>query len=146
MPAIGRGNAVAPTVKRAANQHKQEIGMRIMVVDDSTAMRMIVLRTLRKAGFRDHTFSEAADGAAALEAIKGDPPDLILSDWNMPKLSGIDLLKQLRADGSDVKFGFVTSEFTQEMRDMSRDAGALFLIAKPFNEDTFREVLEPFID
>jgi two-component system chemotaxis response regulator CheY len=120
--------------------------MRIMVVDDSTAMRMIVLRTLRKAGFRNHTFMEAADGADALEAIKNDPPDLVLSDWNMPKLSGIDLLKQLRAEGSEVKFGFVTSEFTQEMRDMSRDAGALFLIGKPFSEDTFREVLEPFID
>lgn len=120
--------------------------MQIMVVDDSRAMRMIVLRTLRQAGFRDHTFTEAADGAAALEAIKADPPDLVLSDWNMPKLSGIDLLKELKTAGCDVKFGFVTSESTPEMREMSRQAGALFLIAKPFNEDTFREVLEPFIE
>ena len=119
--------------------------MRIMVVDDSTAMRMIVVRTLRKAGFRDHTFTEAADGAEALDAIRADPPDLVLSDWNMPEMTGIDLLKQLRADGSQIRFGFVTSEFTQEMRDRSREAGALFLIGKPFTEDSFRDTLEPFI-
>jgi two-component system chemotaxis response regulator CheY len=123
-----------------------EIVVRIMVVDDSRAMRMIVIRTLRHAGFRDDTFTEAADGADALETIKADPPDLVLSDWNMPKLSGIDLLKGLRTAGCDVKFGFVTSECTPEMREISVQAGALFLIAKPFNEDTFREVLEPFIE
>ena len=119
--------------------------MRIMVVDDSSAMRMIVIRTLRKAGFRDHTFSEAGDGAQALQAIRDNPPDLVLSDWNMPAMTGIELLTQLRAEGSDVRFGFVTSEFTEEMRARSREAGALFLIGKPFSEDSFRDVLGPFI-
>ncbi len=119
--------------------------MKIMVIDDSTAMRMIVLRTLRKAGFRDHTFVEAANGAVALAAIQADPPDLILSDWNMPGMSGIDLLKTLRSSGSEVPFGFVTSEFTDQMRAQARAAGALFLIAKPFTEETFEEVLTPFI-
>lgn len=119
--------------------------MRIMVVDDSSAMRMIVMRTLRKAGFRDHTFTEAGDGAQALQAIRDDPPDLVLSDWNMPQMTGIELLQQLRSDGSEIGFGFVTSEFTQEMRDRAREAGALFLIAKPFTEDSFRDTLEPFI-
>ena len=123
-----------------------ETAMRIMVVDDSRAMRSIVIRTLRHAGFRDDTFLEAADGAEALEAITADPPDLVLSDWNMPKLSGIDLLKGLKTAGCDVNFGFVTSECTPAMREMSVEAGALFMIAKPFNEDTFREVLEPFIE
>lgn len=119
--------------------------MRILVVDDSSAMRMIVMRTLRKAGFRDHEFSEAGDGAAALEAIHSDPPDLVLSDWNMPQMTGIDLLRQLRAEGSEIKFGFVTSEFTDEMRARSREAGAAFLIGKPFTEDSFRDVLGPHI-
>lgn len=120
--------------------------MRIMVVDDSTAMRMIVQRTLRKAGFRNHTFVEAADGAEALAAIAASPPDLVLSDWNMPRMTGIELLGSLRAAGSTVKFGFVTSEITDEMRGLAAQSGALFLIGKPFNEDTFREILEPFID
>ena len=120
--------------------------MRIMVVDDSKAMRMIVMRTMKQAGFRNHTFLEAGDGAEALAAITADPPDLVLSDWNMPKMSGIELLRGLRTAGCDVKFGFVTSESTPEMRSMSAEAGAGFLIAKPFNEDTFRDVLEPFVD
>ncbi|SEO50028.1 response regulator [Nitrosovibrio sp. Nv6] len=120
--------------------------MQIMVVDDSKAMRMIVIRTLRLAGFRDHTFLEAGDGEEAFAAITANPPDLVLSDWNMPKLSGIDLLKKIRAAGCKVKFGFVTSESTREMRMLSNVEGALFLIAKPFNQDTFREALDPFID
>lgn len=120
--------------------------MRIMVVDDSKAMRMIVLRTLKAAGFKNHTFEEAGDGAEAFAAITADPPDLVLSDWNMPKMSGIELLKGLRSAGCNVKFGFITSESTPEMRSMSTDAGSDFLIAKPFNEDTFRDVLEPFVN
>jgi two-component system chemotaxis response regulator CheY len=120
--------------------------MRIMVVDDSRAMRMIVLRTLKQAGFRDHTFVEAADGVEALAAIKADPPDLVLSDWNMPNMSGIDLLRNLKTEGCDLKFGFVTSESTPEMRTLSSEAGALFMIAKPFDEDTFRDALEDFIN
>ena len=119
--------------------------MKILVIDDSTAMRMIVIRTLRKAGFKDHTFSEAATGILALDAIKSAAPDLVMSDWNMPGMSGIDLLKNLRSEGIDVPFGFVTSEFTDEMRAAAREAGALFLIAKPFSEDTFRDTLGPFI-
>lgn len=120
--------------------------MRIMVVDDSRAMRMIVIRTLRLAGFRDHTFLEAGDGEEALAAITADPPDLVLSDWNMPKLSGIDLLRGINAAGCKVKFGFVTSESTPKMQKISGAEGALFLIAKPFNEDTFRETLERYIN
>lgn len=120
--------------------------MKIMVVDDSRAMRMIVLRTMKQAGFRNHDYVEAGDGAEALEAIKADTPDLVLSDWNMPKMTGIDLLKNLKSAGVETKFGFVTSESTPEMRALATEAGALFMIAKPFNEDTFQEVLEPFVD
>lgn len=119
--------------------------MKILVVDDSTAMRMIVIRTLRKAGFRNHEFLEAPDGAVALETIRSNPPDLVMSDWNMPNLTGIELLRQLRADANPIPFGFVTSEYTSEMRALASQAGALFLIGKPFTEDTFREVLDPIL-
>ncbi len=71
--------------------------MRILIVDDSTAMRKIITRTLRQAGYADHTIEEASDGAEALRRIVADPPDLVLSDWNMPGLSGLDLLRRLRA-------------------------------------------------
>ena len=114
--------------------------MRIMIVDDSRAMRMIVARTLKQAGHRGELV-EAADGADALEAIRAEPPDLVLSDWNMPGMTGIELLAALRAEGLDVPFGFVTSETTAEMRDRAIRCGASFLVAKPFAAQDFEELL-----
>ena len=70
-----------------------------------------------------------------------EKPDLVLSDWNMPNMTGIECLQALRSSGSDVPFGFVTSEGSPEMREKAATAGALFLIAKPFTEDTFRDTL-----
>lgn len=115
--------------------------MKILIVDDSKAMRMIVTRTLRQAGFGDHDFVEAGDGAEGLAAVAAEAPDLVLSDWNMPEVSGIEFLQRLRAEGSEVRFGFVTSESTDAMRELAAASGALFLIAKPFTSDTFADAL-----
>jgi two-component system chemotaxis response regulator CheY len=118
--------------------------IRVLVTDDSRVMRQIVIRTLRQAGY-DWEVREAADGAEALEAIRADEPDVVLSDWNMPNMNGIDLLNQLRAEGYATPFGFVTSEGSPEMRATAEAAGALFLIAKPFTPDAFREVIDPVL-
>ncbi|KQY43164.1 histidine kinase [Cellulomonas sp. Root137] len=118
--------------------------MRVLVTDDSRVMRQIVIRTLRQAGY-DWDVREAADGAEALEAIRADEPDVVLSDWNMPNMNGIDLLRRLRAEGFGTPFGFVTSEGSPEMRAQAEAAGALFLIAKPFTPDAFREVIDPVL-
>ncbi|NNH08087.1 response regulator [Cellulomonas fimi] len=118
--------------------------MRVLVVDDSRVMRQIVIRTLRQAGY-DWDVREASDGAEALEAVRADEPDVVLSDWNMPNMSGIELLEALRASGFETPFGFVTSEGSPEMRATAEAAGALFLIAKPFTADAFREVIEPVL-
>ena len=120
--------------------------MNILIVDDSTAMRLIIARTLRQAGFDGHNMEQAGDGAAAFQHIKDKPVDLVLADWNMPNMTGIELLEKLRADGVDVKFGFVTTEATAEMRKKATDAGASFLIAKPFTPESFQEALDPFIN
>lgn len=119
--------------------------MKILIVDDSKAMRMIVRRTLRQAGFEDHDVEEAENGRDGLSKVDAFSPDLILCDWNMPELNGIDFLRNLRAAGNQVKFGFVTSEGTQEMRDLASSNGARFLISKPFDGDTFKEVLTPLL-
>jgi len=119
--------------------------MKLLIVDDSKAMRMIVRRTLRQAGFDDHEVQEAGDGIEALKVIEGYQPDLILSDWNMPNLNGIDLLRKLRAQSNQVRFGFVTSEGTDEMRAVAKSSGALFLIAKPFDADTFKSIVGPVL-
>lgn len=116
--------------------------MRILIVDDSRTMRLIIMRTLRQSGFGNHTLEEAADGAAALNAIRTAPPDLVLSDWNMPAMSGLELLQKLRAEGCHVHFGFVTSEGTEEMRRLALDSGALFLVTKPFTAEAFKDALD----
>jgi two-component system chemotaxis response regulator CheY len=119
--------------------------MKIMIVDDSAAMRMIVRKTLRLAGFDGHELVDAEDGAKALAAITAAPPNLVLSDWNMPNMTGIDLLDNLRKAGNKVKFGFVTTEATPDMRQRALNSGAAFLISKPFTPEAFQEALSPHI-
>jgi two-component system chemotaxis response regulator CheY len=119
--------------------------MDIVIADDSRVMRQIVLRTLRQAGFDQHTYVEAVDGADALDKIAATGPQLVLSDWNMPNMTGIELLRALRAQGDDVPFGFVTSEGSPEMRETASQAGAAFLIAKPFTPEAFEQALGGFL-
>ncbi len=119
--------------------------MQILVVDDSKAMRSIVMRAVRQAGFDAASFVEAANGADALKAIREAPPALVLADWNMPEMSGIELLKALRAEGNPIKFGFVTSESDPTMRDLAFQSGASFMITKPFTPDALRAVLGPVL-
>jgi two-component system, chemotaxis family, chemotaxis protein CheY len=115
--------------------------MRILIVDDSRVMRSIVARTLRQADLGDHDIIEAENGRDALEKVTATSPSLILSDWNMPEMSGIEFLRALRASGDGTPFGFITSEGSDEMRAQALGAGALFLIAKPFTAETFQENL-----
>ena len=119
--------------------------MKILVTDDSKAMRMIVVRTLRQAGYAGHDVIEAENGKEALALARANSPDLILSDWNMPEMNGIDFLKALRASGDTTPFCFVTSEGSDEMRETAAQAGALGLIAKPFTADIFTDVLSPVV-
>lgn len=116
--------------------------MKIAIIDDSKVMRAIVKRTLRQAGYTDVDVTEASDGEEGLQVIRATTPDLVLCDWNMPKMNGIDLLVQLRAQGIAVRFGFVTSEGSEEMRTRAAEAGAAFLIAKPFKPEDFRESID----
>jgi two-component system, chemotaxis family, chemotaxis protein CheY len=118
---------------------------KILVVDDSKAMRLSVRRTLRQAGFGDYEIEEAANGLEALERIGQAVPALVVSDWNMPEMNGIELLKELNARKVAVRFGFVTTEGTPDMRSMAEEAGALFLIAKPFTPEQFESALRPIL-
>ncbi|HEY8719386.1 response regulator [Pengzhenrongella sp.] len=118
--------------------------LRVVIADDSRVMRQIIIRTLRQAGY-DWDITEASDGDLALDIVTQERPDLVLSDWNMPSMNGIDLLRALRANGDDVPFAFITSESSAEMRQQAESAGALFLIAKPFTADSFRDAIEPVL-
>lgn len=116
--------------------------MKILVVDDSKVMRMLVKRSIRHAGFGDADIIEAEDGADAIGVAKEEEPDLILADWNMPNMTGIEMLESLRAEGNKVKVGFVTSESTAEIRARAEAAGASFFISKPIDDAKLEAALK----
>jgi two-component system chemotaxis response regulator CheY len=119
--------------------------MDILLVDDSRTMRMIVLRAIRQAGFRGLMVEEAENGAVALEKLRGQQPKLILSDWNMPEMTGIDFLIQVRASKNPVPFGFITSETSPGIKELAMNSGATFLICKPFSPEDVQKALSPII-
>lgn len=119
--------------------------MKILIVDDSKAMRMVVRRTLEQAGFGDHETIEASSGVEAFSMINSESPDLVLSDWNMPQMKGIQLLKKVREAGSKVRFGFITSQSNSVTARTATEAGADFLLTKPFTVDSMRAVLGPVL-
>lgn len=120
--------------------------MDVLVVDDSKIMRIILQRAIRQAGYRGLSVCEAENGVQALEKLRGERPKLILSDWNMPEMSGIDFLKRVREDQSCIPFGFVTSESSREMRALAFSAGATFMLTKPFSPEDIQEALAPILD
>ena len=119
--------------------------MKILVVDDSKAMRMIVKRTLRQAGFDGFDVVEAESAADALGIIASDSIDLVLTDWNMPEMTGIEMLEHLNEEGVEIRVGMITSRGSADMRARAQEAGALFLLTKPFTADLFRDALEPVL-
>jgi two-component system chemotaxis response regulator CheY len=120
--------------------------MDILLVDDSKTMRMIVQRAIRQAGFRGLAVAEAGNGTQALEMLRAEQPKLILSDWNMPEMSGIDFLLRVRAAGDAVPFGFITSETSAGIRELAMNSGATFLISKPFTPEDVQKALSPILD
>lgn len=119
--------------------------MDILLVDDSRTMRMIIQRAIRQAGYRGLVVGEADNGAQALEKLSMEQPKLILSDWNMPEMSGIDLLVKVRAAQNNVPFGFITSETSGGIKELAMDSGATFLICKPFTPEDVQKALSPIL-
>jgi len=115
--------------------------MNVLIVDDSKAMRLIVKRALRQAGLDDLQVREAGNGKEALACMGDANPDLVLCDLNMPEMNGMELLRALRGEGNRVRFGLVTSEGSDDVRAEAMDAGASFVVVKPFTADSFRSVL-----
>ena len=118
--------------------------MKILIVDDSKAMRSIVRRHVSQAGFESADIAEAENGQEALDSIRAARPDIVLSDWNMPVMTGIELLEAIGAESLDVPLGFVTSEHSDDFKERAFDSGARFMIAKPFTAEDFTRCLAPF--
>jgi two-component system chemotaxis response regulator CheY len=116
--------------------------IKILVVDDFATMRKIIKNILLQLGFKD--ILEADDGTTALELLKKQKVDLIISDWNMPKMPGIELLKAVRnnEDLKDIKFIMVTAEAQKENVIEAIKYGVNQYVVKPFTPETLKEKLE----
>jgi two-component system chemotaxis response regulator CheY len=116
--------------------------MKVLVVDDNKAMRQMVLRTLHQTGLDGLSVELAENGSDALAKLADSEPDLILSDWSMPEMNGVELLRELRARGSAVKFGFVTAQAASlAMREKAREVGAQFVLERPFSPQHLRHLM-----
>lgn len=113
--------------------------LRVLVVDDVTSARRIVVKVLGQLGIK--SIAEARSGADALEKLRSEPCHLIVSDWQMPDLSGLELLRQIRADESLQKIPFImlTSESNREMVREAVMSGVSDYIVKPVSLHTLSE-------
>lgn len=116
--------------------------MKILVVDDFSTMRRIIKNLLKQLGYSN--VDEAEDGNQALARLKSEKYEFIVSDWNMPNMTGLELLQAVRADGSlkDIKFLMVTAEAQQENVIAAVQAGVNNYIVKPFTADTLKEKID----
>ncbi len=115
--------------------------MKFLVVDDSATMRRIVVNSLNRIGFDDCV--EAGDGASALESF--DPSvNFVITDWNMPNMSGLDFVRALRArgDGGSVPILMVTTRSVREDIVQAAHAGVNNYIVKPFTPQVLKEKIE----
>ncbi len=119
--------------------------IKILIVDDFSTMRRIEKNILRQLGFKN--IDEAEDGQMALQKLKSDKYDLVITDWNMPKMSGLELLKAIRADEElkHIPVLMVTAEAKKENIIDAIKAGVSNYIVKPFNAQTMKEKLEKIL-
>jgi two-component system chemotaxis response regulator CheY len=119
-----------------------DTNMRVLVVDDFSTMRKIIKNILRQLGFNN--IVEADDGSTAWDVLNKDNIDFIVSDWNMPTMSGIELLRKVRAseEYADIPFLMVTAEAQQENIIEAVQAKVSNYIVKPFTPETLGQKID----
>lgn len=119
-----------------------DLSMKILIVDDMSTMRRIVRTTLKQLGYQN--MEEAENGNDALGKLRGGDFGFVVSDWNMPGMSGIDLLKAIRQDPElkGIPVLMVTAEAKNENVVEAIQAGVSNYIVKPFTAETLREKIE----
>ena len=112
--------------------------MHILVVDDYSTMRRIIKNLLKQLGFDN--VDEASDGGEAIKKLREKPAGLVISDWNMEPMTGLELLKLVRADEKlkNTPFIMVTAESKPENVIAAKQAGVSNYIVKPFNAETLK--------
>ncbi len=116
-----------------------DMNMNVLIVDDYSTMLRIIRNLLKQLGFSN--VDEASDGEQAFEMCKGKNYGLIISDWNMEPVTGIEFLRNLRGSGqsyANTPFIMVTAESKTENVVMAKQAGVNNYIVKPFNAETLK--------
>ncbi|TDN67975.1 chemotaxis response regulator CheY [Paraburkholderia sp. BL10I2N1] len=121
-------------------------GMKILVVDDFPTMRRIVRNLLKELGYSN--VDEAEDGLAGLARLRSGTYEFVISDWNMPNLDGLAMLKEIRADASltHLPVLMVTAESKKENIIAAAQAGASGYVVKPFTAATLDEKLNKILE
>ena len=116
--------------------------LKILIVDDFATMRKVIRNLLKQGGFENVV--EAEDGVAALKVLKSQKMDFIISDWNMPNMSGLELLKAVRGDDElkELPFLMVTAEALKDNVVAAVKAGVSNYIVKPFTAEVLNEKIE----
>ena len=119
--------------------------MRFLIVDDSLVMRRSMIGTLKKLGYDDCV--EASNGREGLERLAATPADMVLTDWNMPEMNGLDLVRAIRADPATrtLPILMVTTNASPSDVDDAVWAGADDYVVKPFTTQTFKEKIEEIL-
>jgi two-component system chemotaxis response regulator CheY len=119
--------------------------MRFLIVDDSSTMRRIIINTLNKLGHKECL--EAANGREAVDRLAAKPVDMIITDWNMPEMSGVEFIRAVRSNEATrtVPVLMVTTNAAEEDIVEALRAGANSYVVKPFTPDTIREKIEAAI-
>src|SRR5215210_2105760 len=118
------------------------MSLKVLIVDDSAVMRKIVIRSLKAIGLTDIT--EAADGEQALASFATGQFHLVITDWNMPNKSGLDLTKAIRESGSQVPVIMVTTEAERGRVVDAIQAGITDYLTKPFEAEALRSKLKQY--
>jgi two-component system chemotaxis response regulator CheY len=119
--------------------------LKILIVDDFATMRKVIRNLLKQGGFEN--VLEAEDGVAALKVLKSQQVDFIISDWNMPNMSGLELLKAVRGDDElkALPFLMVTAEALKDNVVAAVKAGVSNYIVKPFTAEVLNEKIEKIV-
>lgn len=123
--------------------------LRAMVIDDSRAMRQMVMQALEQTGLAEFEFIEAVDGADALAKFKPGHSDIVFVDWNMPKMTGIDFARAIRSleNTFDIPLVMITSEKALGKVDEAfNTAGVNLYICKPFSVEDIKNRLKRVVD
>jgi len=115
----------------------------VLIVDDSLPMRKVIKKTFQAAGYGNVNFLEAEDGQKALDQLKDNWVDIVVSDYNMPVMNGLELIKAIKEDDrfDQVPVVIISTEGSQEKMDQFIAQGASGYIKKPFAPEQLRDVL-----